>query len=160
MLVVSDTSPICYLILIEQINLLPQLYDQIFIPDVVSNELVALDAPDAVQRWMKHPPDWLMVSTVTRSPDADLLELDRGERAAILLAEEVGATLLLIDERKGRTIARSRGLAITGLIGILDAAASVGLLDLPTAIAKLQTTNFRVSPQLIRSLLQKYEGER
>lgn len=110
MLVVADTSPICYLILIEQVDFLNQLYGQIFIPDVVRDELADQDAPDEVQRWISDPPDWLVVSTVTQSTDIDLLELDRGEQAAILLAEALEATLVLMDERKGRSIARSRGL--------------------------------------------------
>ncbi|BAU10445.1 hypothetical protein LEP3755_09290 [Leptolyngbya sp. NIES-3755] len=155
MLVVSDTSPICYLILIEQIDLLPQLYGQIFIPDVVRDELADQDAPDLVRAWISSSPEWLMTLTVTHPFDPALMELDRGEQAAILLAEELEATLILMDERKGRLLARSRGLKITGLIGILDDAASMGLIDLPNTIAKLQTTNFHISSRLIQALLDK-----
>ncbi|MGG6270263.1 DUF3368 domain-containing protein [Leptolyngbya sp. AN03gr2] len=155
MLVVSDTSPICYLALIEQIDLLPRLYGQIFIPDVVRDELANQDAPDIVQAWISSPPEWLTISTTTKSSDSELMELDRGEQAAILLAEELEATLVLIDERKGRSISRSRGLRITGLLGVLDDAATLKLIDLPTTIAKLQTTNFHVSSRLIKALLNK-----
>lgn len=158
MLVVSDTSPICYLILIDLIDLLPQIYSQILIPEVVRDELVDQDAPVRVQQWMSHLPTWAIVATTHQQPDSNLLELDPGERAAILLAEDLGADLVLIDERKGRRIARSRGLNVTGLLGILDAAAARGLIDLPSAIAQLQSTDFWVSPQLIDALLQKYNG--
>lgn len=159
MLVVSDTSPLCYLILIDLIDLLPQLYDQILIPEIVRDELADQDAPALVQEWIRRLPAWAIVSTIQRQPDASLLQLDVGEQAAILLAEELGADLVLIDERKGRRVARSRGLNVTGLIGILDAAAARQLIDLSSAIEKLQATDFRVSPQLIAALLQKYENE-
>jgi predicted nucleic acid-binding protein len=158
MLVVSDTSPICYLILIDLINVLPQIYSQILIPEVVRDELADQDAPVIVQQWIRHLPTWAIVSTTQQKPDGNLLELDPGERAAILLAEDLGADLVLMDERKGRRIARSRGLNVTGLLGILDAAAARELIDLPRAIAQLQSTDFWVSPQLIDALLQKYDG--
>lgn len=58
--------------------------------------------------------------------------LDPGERAAILLAQELNANLLLLDEMKARRLATERGLVITGILGILDQeAASMKLIDLP-----------------------------
>jgi predicted nucleic acid-binding protein len=85
-----------------------------------------------------------------------LNRLDPGEQAAIALAEQLNARLLLIDERYGRKIALQRGLPIIGIIGLLDAAATQGLIHLPTVIHRLQETNFRISPRLLQALLDKY----
>jgi len=73
-----------------------------------------------------------------------------------VLAEQLKADLLLIDEKAGRQAAIQRGLKITGVLGILDEAAMLNLIDLPSAIVQLQQTNFRVSPTLIQTLLAKY----
>ncbi len=86
--------------------------------------------------------------------------LDSGERAAILLAESLRADLLLIDEREGATLAERRGLAVTGTLGLLDLAASRGLIDLRDAFARLQKTNFRYPPSLIEKILKEDEGRK
>ena len=85
--------------------------------------------------------------------DATLSSLDLGEQAAITLAQTLSADLLIIDERLGRQIARERGIFIIGTLGILDDAASQGLVDLSAAIARLQKTNFRISRRIIQALL-------
>jgi predicted nucleic acid-binding protein len=59
MIVVSDTSPLCYLLLIDLIEVLPQLFGRVIIPQRVRNELLAPGAPKVVQEWISQPPDWL-----------------------------------------------------------------------------------------------------
>lgn len=154
MIVVSDTSPINYLLLINQIDLLPCLFEQIIIPDVVEAEMRDPDAPTILQRWIAAPPSWLTIQVVT-AIDETLNSLDLGEQAAITLAQRLPADLLLIDERLGRQIANDRGLSVIGTLGILDTAATQGLIDLAQAIAQLQQTNFRVSHRIIQALLNK-----
>jgi predicted nucleic acid-binding protein len=66
----------------------------------------------------------------------------------------LSADLLIIDERLGRRTASDRGIAIIGTLGILDDAASQGLIDLASAIAQLQQTNFRISRRIIQTLLE------
>jgi predicted nucleic acid-binding protein len=85
----------------------------------------------------------------------DLLmdRLDRGEQDAILLAESFKAERLIIDDLEGRREAVHRGLTVIGTLGLLAEAARRNLLDLPQALADLQTTNFHVSPELIEVLL-------
>ncbi|WP_287453843.1 hypothetical protein [Leptolyngbya sp. UWPOB_LEPTO1] len=68
MSVISDTSPLRYLILIEQVELLPQLYDQIIIPEVVQQELQTSNSPIAVQQWINQPPPWLTVKLSVSHP--------------------------------------------------------------------------------------------
>ncbi|MCL1465262.1 DUF3368 domain-containing protein [Argonema galeatum] len=154
MIVVSDTSPINYLLLINQIDLLPNLFQQIIIPNVVRDEMLDLDAPPVLQQWIANPPSWLTVQTVPVI-DATLNTLDPGEQAAITLAQTLPADLLIIDERLGRQIAAERGIAIIGTLGILADAATQGSIDLAETIAQLQQTNFRVSRRIIQALLNK-----
>jgi predicted nucleic acid-binding protein len=159
MIVISDTSPICYLLLIGEIELLPQLYGQVLIPQVVQQELADERSPQLVQTWIAQPPEWLLIQAVDASSDNDLDNLDPGERAAIVLAEQQGADLLLIDELLGRRVALSRQLRVTGVLGVLDEAARQNLVDFPEAIARLQQTTFRASSKLIQLLLQQYQKE-
>jgi predicted nucleic acid-binding protein len=153
MIVVADTSPINYLLLIDQIDLLPRLFQQIIIPDVVRDEMVDPSAPLLLQQWIANPPSWLTVQTVS-GVDATLNALDPGEQAAITLAQNLPADLLIIDERLGRRIASDRGISIIGTLGVLDDAASQGLIDLSDVIARLQQTNFRISRRIIQTLLE------
>jgi len=156
MIVVSDTSPINYLLLIDQIELISRLFGQIIIPDVVRDEMLDPSAPAILQQWIANPPSWLMIQTAG-AIDETLNVLDRGEQAAITLAQTLPADLLIIDERLGRRIANERGIPIIGTLGILDDAASQGLIKLPDAIARLQQTNFRISRFIIQKLLENRE---
>jgi len=104
MIVVADTSPINYLLLIGQADLLPQLFQEIIIPDVVRDEMLDPDAPLILQQWIANPPSWLTVQSVPEV-DPTLNTLDPGEQAAITLAQTLSADLLIIDERLGRSIA-------------------------------------------------------
>ncbi len=153
MIVVADTSPINYLLLIDQINLLPRLFQQIIIPDVVRDEMLDPSAPPTLQQWIANPPPWLVVQAVSVT-DETLNALDPGEQAAIALAQTLPADLLIIDERLGRRIARDQRIPIIGTLGILDDAARQGLVDLSEAISLLQQTNFRISRRIIQTLLE------
>lgn len=156
MIVVSDTSVLCYLVLINQTHLLEHLYKQIVIPTVVRDELLHPSAPSEVSLWASNFPAWVSVRETQSQPDEALAVLDRGEQSAILLAEELQAELILIDERRGRQLARSRGLRVTGLIGILDDAAGEGLINLPKVLEALQMTSFWISPRVLQTLLEKH----
>ncbi|WP_375327928.1 DUF3368 domain-containing protein [Microcystis sp. BLCC-F210] len=156
MIVVSDTSPINYLLLIDQIDLFPRLFGQIIIPDVVRGEMLDADAPAILQQWIANPPSWLIIEAV-QTIDEALNILDPGEQAAITLAQTLPADLLIIDERLGRRIASERGIPIIGTLGILDDASSRGLIELSDTIARLQQTNFRISHRIIEKLLENRE---
>ena len=158
MIVVADTSPLCYLILIEEVNLLSSLFNSILIPQAVFHELKAEGAPKEVKEWMNHLPDWVKVTSVKQINDFGLDSLHSGEREAIMVAEEIKANLIILDEKAARKIAKARGLNVTGLLGILEIATSKKLIDLPTVIARLQKTNFRASPHLLNKLLAKYKN--
>ena len=151
-MVVADTSPLNYLILIRAEELLVQLYGEVWIPPAVQAELFHRNAPTLVRSFMASPPPWLFVREPSTT-DPLLAHLDVGEAAAILLAEQLKAPVLLIDERAGVQAARDRGLHVTGTLGVLDEAARRGLIDLQVALEGLRQTTFRMSDRLARLLL-------
>lgn len=154
MIVVSDTSPIHYLLLINQVELLPKLYGSINIPEVVRDEMLAPGAPIILQQWIQQPPSWLNVYVVELPTNLALMRLDPGERAAIQLALQIQADLLIVDDKPARQAATALGIKITGLLGILSEAARLGEIELPVVLAQLMNkTNFRASPKLIQTLL-------
>ncbi len=153
MIVIADTSPICYLLLIEQINLLPRLYGQVIISTVVQAELTDPSSPVVVQQWINQPPTWLRVFEAPVAEVPGLAHLDAGERSAIRLTEALNADLLLIDELLGRRTAKQRGIRITGLLGILQEAGKQQWIDLPIVIQKLRQTSFRASESLFQQVL-------
>ncbi len=154
--VVADTSPLNYLLLIGEIAILQALYGELLIPPEVLAELSDVDAPPEVLKWIRVRPAWLQVRhRRTVEDDPALRRLDPGERAAILLAQEESDVLLLIDDAAGRSEARRYGIPTTGTLGILRAAAIRELLDLPAALKSLTATNFRVSQILVDELLEE-----
>jgi predicted nucleic acid-binding protein len=157
-LIVADTGPLNYLILIEAIDALPRLFEHILIPALVYDELAHAEAPAPVRNFVARQPTWLEIRPNPSRNNDEALDrnLDDGEWAAIALARTIGADLILIDDRAGVAAARRYGLAVTGTIGVLDLAARRGLIDLGTAIAKLKTTNFRYPPEVMDALLAQH----
>ena len=158
-MVVSDTSPLNYLILIGQIELVPQLYGRVLIPGSVHEELNAPETPDLVRTWIANLPSWLEVSSEFAALDLALSHLHAGESDAISLALQIKADALIIDERRGRQEAEKRGLKLIGVLGVLAAASERGLVDLTAAIDLLRQTTFHVSPKLLAALLSKYQSK-
>jgi predicted nucleic acid-binding protein len=155
MLVVADTTPLNYLVLIGQVTVLASLYEQVVIPNAVATELRHPKAPEVVRAWIASPPSWCTIRQAQRPPDRALMPLGAGEREAIVLAEELGAGALLTDDLEGREAARHRGIEVTGTLGILERAAQRALLDLPTVIAQLQATTFYGAPDIIAAMLAR-----
>jgi len=151
--VIADTSPLNYLILIEAIDLLSRLYGRIIIPVEVLDELINDGAPSQVREWAMNLPEWMEVRPAPISNDPALTLLDKGERCAILLAQSEAEVLLLIDETSGRLEASRRGIANTGTVGVLRAASIARLVDLPSVLARLAATNFRISRSLVDGLI-------
>jgi predicted nucleic acid-binding protein len=156
--VIADTGPLNYLLLIDEIELLPRLFEAVHIPETVRDELAAGAAPPIVRDWITAPPSWLLISPVSAAMVA-ATKLDQGEQAAIDLAITLKADLLLMDDRAGVRVALAQGFEVVGTFGILDQAARIGLIDLPTTLARLTATNFRVCSELIEALLGKGRTE-
>jgi predicted nucleic acid-binding protein len=155
LIVVADTSPLSYLLLIECIDILPSLFGRVHIPEAVRGELSSPRAPAPLRAWIEEPPLWLRIHNVASGDTPALNQLHVGEREAIILADELSADLIVLDEKAARQVATSRGLRVTGLLGILAEAANRDLLDLPAIVERLRQTNFRASPKLLKSLLDR-----
>ena len=139
MIVVADTSPLNYIILIGAADVLQPLYTSVVVPQTVADELIASRTPPAVRTWIAKRPAWLHILPDPPS-DPTLSALDPGERAAIALAVSVHASRLLIDDFDGRAEAERRSLRVTGTLGVLVAAHRSGLLDFNEAVARLSNT--------------------
>jgi predicted nucleic acid-binding protein len=154
MIVVADTSPLNYLVLVDQIQVLESLYGRIAIPAAVHQELLSPKAPHAVRNWAAALPTWIEVHTATAAPLELSAKLDAGEREAIGLALTLGSSVLIIDEAIGRREAQACGLRVIGTLGILRDAHGAQLLDLKTSLKRLQATNFHVAANTLDAILR------
>ena len=126
-LVVADIGPLHYLVLIVHIDLIPGLFETVYVPSEVQDELSRDETPPEVRSWIDAPPAWLtIVSARAATQDPALLRLDRGERAAILLAASLKVDAILMDDRAGVAAAKAKGFAVVGTLGILDACSASG----------------------------------
>jgi predicted nucleic acid-binding protein len=155
MIVVADTSPLNYLILIDEIELLPALFGRVFLPAAVMQELQHSKSPLAVRDWIAAPPAWIEVRSVTSSMSPSLMKLDLGEREAIQLALDLGATTILMDEAEGRKLAESLHLQVRGTLGIIERAAKIGKVNARQILNKLESTTFRISPAVRDAFLRR-----
>jgi predicted nucleic acid-binding protein len=155
-LVVSDASPLHYLILIGTVDVLPLLFSKVMVPEhVISQELQAPRTPRLVQDWVRKLPPWV---EIRRPSSTEKLGLGLGEEQAIALAIELLAPLL-VDERDAREIAEGKGVLVVGTLGIIERAARKKLLDVTKALADLRKTNFRISQTLIAEVIQRSQAE-
>ncbi|MBW4579004.1 MAG: DUF3368 domain-containing protein [Tildeniella nuda ZEHNDER 1965/U140] len=158
MIVVSDTSAITNLAAIQHLQLLPQLYNQVIVPEAVYRELVDIEPPVPGTIEVQTTP-WLEVKQVFNRVIVNRLQsevrLDPGESEAIALSLELKAALLLIDERRGRAEADRLGIKITGLLGILIEAKRKHLIVAvkPLMDSLIATSEFRISPALYNRVL-------
>jgi predicted nucleic acid-binding protein len=159
MIVVADTSPLNYLLLIDAIELLPSLYEHVLIPQEVHNELLQPKTPAKVRTWASSLPAWCEVRSIVSAPDAGLAELDPGERDAIQLALDTGIDILLIDESVGRREALRRNLLVTGTVAILEKGAQRGLIDFHVALSRLDQTTFRLSARVRSEFIERNPGK-
>jgi hypothetical protein len=162
LITVSDTSPITNLAAIGQLALLRDSFKRLFIPAAVAAELSACprDCPGYVDLAAN---GWIAVSSVRQRSVATALsmDLDVGEAEAIALALELDADIVLIDERRGRRLARRLGMRPLGLLGVLVNAKRDGLVEQirPLIDALLADAGFWIGHDLYRRVLQEvFEG--
>jgi predicted nucleic acid-binding protein len=158
--VVSNTSPLLNLAIIDHLFLLPQQFGQVLIPQAVLAELKvnqALPGSNALRTALNE--GWLIPQSVSNKALVSLLrqELHQGESEAIALAVEVSAERILLDEKEARQSARALGLALTGILGILLKGLHEGTVaSMKVVIERLQReANFWIAPDLLNQLLQE-----
>ena len=130
----------------------PRLFDTVFVPEMVREELSHARAPSVVRDWIISRPRWLQVARTSPHEELLLPALDAGERAAIALAASLRANLMLIDDRSGVAAALGQGLAVVGTLGLLDLAARRGQVDLSAALMRLKATNFHYRQEMLDAL--------
>jgi predicted nucleic acid-binding protein len=146
--VVSDTTPLNYLILIGNVDVLPRLFDKVLIPPAVLRELSHPKTPAPVAAWTRNLPEWVEV----RAPITDLhLGIDAGENEAISLAVELSIAVLM-DEHAGRAVAEQRGVLVLGTLAVLNNADAKGWLEFEAAVSWLRATNFRFSETVLEKV--------
>ena len=159
-LVVADTSPLLNLDLVDRLDLIDEQFETIHVPEQVWAELTADDEDVPGLRGLRSA-DTLTVVPVDRSDlYAEIAhELDLGETAAIAYAIENDASLVLLDERDGRQVARRHDLDVTGAIGILLRGAREGMVDLQAELDALRDAGFWISEDLYAEALRRYEDD-
>lgn len=150
--VVSNTTPLISLAGVGTLDLLPALYQEVWVPNQVQAEYqngIRLGEPDL------HTLVWLQIHQV--QADADLAaRLDAGEAAALTLARQSSARLVVIDELAGRRVAISLGFRVTGTLGVLLDAKRLGLIAaVAPLIDQMIAQGRRISPRLRRFVLDQ-----
>lgn len=157
--VLSNTTPIIALSLIQKLDLYRDLYKEVFIPPAVQAELFA--GGNRAGAMELRQVSYIRTVELKDFGRADMLsDLDRGEAEVIALALEMDADLVIIDERLGRRHAQRLGLAITGVLGVLLRAKEQKLVaEIEPLITQLRQSKIRLSDSLIERILQ-IAGER
>lgn len=145
--IVSDSSCLILFYKIGEFNLLKEVFGQLFITETVSEE------------FNKPLPDWVKVSSPDSNFHKEILSIvDLGEATSISLALESESVLLIIDDLKGRRLAKQMGISITGSLGVLVMAKRKGYIKSVKPIIKaIEQTNFRISDKLINKVLESVD---
>ncbi len=158
MIVVSDTSPLNYLVLITADHVLPAIFDRVITTDAVLEEMNHPSAPPQVRDWAQNPPLWLEISKSESAIESK--KLGPGESTALALARDCRADAVLIDDRDGRLAAKALGLTVIGTLAVVGLAAERSLLVLSDAITKLRGTTFHIPNELVAELMRADEIRR
>jgi predicted nucleic acid-binding protein len=145
-IIISDTSCLILLDKIEELNLLKTLFGTCVVTTIVATE------------FGKPLPNWIFIQDPQGINSQIILEvsLDQGEASSIALAMEQNDCLLIIDEYKGRKIAKQLGLSITGTLGLIAEAKILGnIKSVKPILEKIKRTNFRLSEELQIAILKK-----
>ena len=160
MIVISDSTPIISLTKIGMLGALGTFYNEVLIPNAVYNEVCSnpefSDEANVIKK-----SSFIKVQAVNNEQSVKILRasgLDLGESEAIVLADSLTNSLLLMDERKGRQIAQSMGIKITGTLGILIQAKKSGMVnEIKPLLDALLNANVRISEALYNSILKQVD---
>jgi predicted nucleic acid-binding protein len=153
---VVDTSPLLFLAKLGRLDLLRSGADVICVPSAVLAE-VRVKSDAATYAIENACQDWLTVRDVSNRRAVELVQadLDLGEAEVIVLARELGADRVILDDLDARRFARRVGLRIAGTVGLLLAAHKQGKLpSLHAEIERLESLGFRISPALAEAVLR------
>jgi predicted nucleic acid-binding protein len=159
--VVCNSTALVHLSAIGQLDLLRRLFQRVCIPEEVYREVVvaSLGRPGAVE---VQSADWIETRQVANQIALSLLQtvLGSGEAACIVLALEMEADLVLLDDRLARVQAQQQGLKVAGTVAVLMLAAERGDVDFPAALDDLLATGFRLSGREYQRVIDIWEATR
>lgn len=152
MIVVSDASPLIGLARIDRLDLLTSLFGRVLVPPPVWLEITRPEklASNLLRTWpslVTHPAASITIQAAS--------SLDPGEASAIALALELRADLLLLDERKGRRVARELGISVTGALGVILRAKQSGLIAAGRPLVQQLREHLFVDPATFELVLQQ-----
>lgn len=158
MIVVSNTTPLIGLASIQHLDLLRQLFGQVHIPQAVFDETVVAGHEESSAKHEVPAAAWIKTVRVQDRLAVEVLldEMDLGEAETLVLARELHADWVLMDEKKGRRKLTEMGLRKVGTIGILLRAKQAGLLPLVRPhLEQLRQQGFSISQSIIDSVLRQ-----
>lgn len=156
MIVVSNTTPLIGLATIRRFDLLWRLFQQVYISQAVFDEAVGAGREEGGAKREVSSAEWIKTVSVRDRSAVDLLldELDLGEAETIILAQELGADWVLMDERKGRRKLAQLGINKIGTLGILLKAKQIGLLaEVRPEVESLRQQGFSISQAVVEVIL-------
>jgi len=154
-IVVSDSTVLIGLAKIGKLSLLRQLFSRINIPEEVRKEISPKGKAKPGSREIRES-KWILDKTVKDRTGVNLLlaSLDKGEAEVLVLAKQMKADLILVDEEKARKVAAIAGFKVMGILGILLLAKKTGLLEeIKPYIDELQKKSFRISNRVVQEAL-------
>ncbi len=151
--IISNTTPIITLLTISKLELLKEIYGNIIIPKGVFEEIEEGKNKSYYTDLLKI--EWIEIKTITdKEPLKYLHDLDKGESEVIVLANEIKADLVIIDEKLGREYAEYFNLKVTGTIGILLKAKELGLIkEVKPLLNKMSEKGIWLNSKLIEKVL-------
>jgi predicted nucleic acid-binding protein len=158
MIVVSNTTPLIGLATIQRFDLLPHLFGKIYIPQAVYDEAVTAGREEGGAKREVSAAGWIETVAVKDQLAVEVLldELDQGEAETIVLARELKATWVLMDEKKGRRKVTELDLDKIGTVGILLKAKQLGLLSqIRPEVERLRRQGFSLSQRVVNAILQQ-----
>ena len=157
--IVSNTTPIISLLKLNRLDIFQKLYNKIYIPIAVYKEIEAGKNKDFYEDLSKY--EWINILEIRdKQAIKYFLDLDAGEAEAIVLASEINADLIILDEKLGRFHAKHADLKVTGTMGVLIKAKTRGLIDkLKPLLDELTDKNVWISDKLKQDILKRVREE-
>ncbi len=161
MKVVCNSTVLVHLSAMGRLDLLRDIFGEIYIPNEVYEEVVTRGANRAGMMEVSNA-SWINVQRITNHLAFEVLSttLGAGESACIVLAFEIGADLVILDDRQARLRAQMQGLNVTGTVGVLMVAAEQGKTEFEQALDSLLATGFRLSPAEFQRVMSLWRSER
>jgi uncharacterized protein len=153
--IVSNTTPLISLLKLARLDILRDLYGVVFIPTSVYHEIEAGKHKSYYQDLLKL--DWIKITPVKDKQAVKyFLDLDAGEAETIVLATEINADLVILDEKLGRFYAKHADLNVTGTIGVLIKAKREGIIkELKPLLIELTSKDVWINTKLIGEILSQ-----